>query len=122
MVGKVARDLEADRLVDRRATLAEDEHQGLPTEAAGVQLAMSSSSATGYKGVCFEKRRSQYPTPFRAIGPGPQFRHIGYYTTAVDAAVAGGQHGAVRAHGVVELRRAVDAVALDEAAVLGEQA
>ena len=60
------------------------EAEALVTRACGLELHLAPSNSTGYKGVCWHKGANKYHA-FRGYGPGSS---LGYFATAVDAAVA----------------------------------
>ena len=72
-----------------RAPEADPESQKSPTNlvtfAQGLRLHLSPNSNTGYVGVYFRKK-APARNPFVATAPG--WRHLGYFATAVEAAVA----------------------------------
>ena len=55
--------------------------------ADGYRLHLSSINKTGYKGVCYNPGKCPNK-PYRVAGPQPEQRSLGYYETAVTAAVA----------------------------------
>ena len=63
----------------------------LVTEAEGVQLRLSSKSNTGYLGVCFLVYRGRRPFLASTSMQG-KFLNLGYYDTAVEAAVAASRY------------------------------
>ena len=77
----------AEAPVPAPATAPEPEVQ---EEVDGVKLWLSarSNNSTGYKGVNKKTCPKSAAKPFVAQGPQPEKMHIGYYATAVQAAVA----------------------------------
>merc|ERR1719469_869018 len=59
-------------------------------EADGMTLHLSAKSATGYKGVIHCP--SMKARPFKAMGPGRDGAFLGYFATAVEAAVCYARH------------------------------
>lgn len=61
--------------------------RGVAREVDGVELHLSTKSTTGYRGVSY-KPLANSSRPYQAVGPQPEGKHLGYFTTAVDAARA----------------------------------
>ena len=59
-------------------------------EAEGLRLHLNAENATGYRGCYLVTSRGGQPTPFKAQVNGTQ--HLGYFATAVEAAVCYAQH------------------------------
>ena len=59
-------------------------------EAEGLRLHLNAENATGYRGCYLVTSRGGQPTPFKAQANGTQ--HLGYFATAVEAAVCYAQH------------------------------
>ena len=66
-------------------------------ESAGVQLQLSSRSGTGYLGVTYVRNNAS--KPYQARGPKPELRFLGYFATAVEAAVCYAQYVAASSGG-----------------------
>ena len=62
----------------------------VPHEAEGLRLHLSAKSATGYKGVIHCP--SMKARPYKAMGPGRDGAFLGYFATAVEAAVCYARH------------------------------
>ena len=59
-------------------------------EAEGLRLHLNAENATGYRGCYLVTSRAGQPTPFKAQANGE--RHLGYFATAVEAAVCYARH------------------------------
>jgi len=55
--------------------------------AEGFKLHCSASNKTGYKGVCYNPGKCPNK-PYRVAGPQPEQRSLGYFATALEAAIA----------------------------------
>ena len=91
----VARHLQEE---DEEEEEEEEEEKELVTEAEGLKLHLSSNSRTGYTGINFVPQ-SNKPKPFRAINCGV---YLGYFATAVEAAVCFARHWQQKQLGAVE--------------------
>ncbi|EOD28286.1 hypothetical protein EMIHUDRAFT_114210 [Emiliania huxleyi CCMP1516] len=74
---------EEEEAAEAAGTAAVSAAAPLATEAEGLRLHLSSSNATGYRGVCAD--RSRYQAKHRA---GERMVYLGTFATAVEAAVA----------------------------------
>ena len=81
--------VEPEQEVMRRITLsgAGEVRRNVQHEVDGIKLHLSTKSTTGYRGVSY-KPSANSSKPYQSVGPHPEGRHLGYFTTALDAARA----------------------------------
>ena len=68
-------------------------------EAGGMILHLSSKSATGYRGVYIDRKRSPLKPYYTEVAHGSKHTRIGTFATAVEAAVAYARYVALKAEG-----------------------
>ena len=84
---------EATRKASLAALFGTETSEGRGVWRAGrFNLILDPSSNAGLKGVCYDPKRGGHKKSYEARGPAPEEKFLGWFATAVEAAVAYAQH------------------------------